>query len=264
MKLLHGWPAVVVEKPVKTLIVSDVHFGFEAELAEKGIRVPSQTRRLKDRLVEAVKMVDARRMIFLGDLKHMVPLSSRIEWREMPRALEELRDLGVELVLIPGNHDGDIERILGDLLRYEDSRGVLLEAEKKLYLLHGHTRPSPQVLESEIIIMGHLHPVVSLRTDLGLIVRRRIWLYARGDKRVLAEKLGLGAGRRGRIDLLVMPAFNPILTGMSVNSSPPREKLWPLIRSGAFNLDQAEAITLQGERLGSIRYLRSILGGCEA
>ena len=264
MRLLHELPAILVEKPVKTLIIADIHFGFEAELAEKGIRVPSQAWKLRDQLIRIVERAEARRIIFLGDLKHMVPLSSWIEWREMPMVLEELKDLGVELVLIPGNHDGDIDKILGDLVEYADSKGMLLEAEKKLYLLHGHTRPTPQVLESDIIVMGHLHPVVSLRTDLGLIVRRRVWLYMRGDKRVLAEKLKLGAGKRGRIDLLVMPAFNPILTGMSVNSSPPREKLWPLIRSGAFDLDQAEAITLQGERLGSIKYLRSILGGCEA
>ncbi|MEM4718911.1 MAG: hypothetical protein QW330_02510, partial [Nitrososphaerota archaeon] len=55
------------------------------------------------------------------------------------------------------------------------------------------------------------------------------------------------------------PAFNPIVSGLSVNSLQPRERLWPLVRSGAFDLDQAEAITLEGERLGYIGYLRRLL-----
>ena len=259
MKLLHERPVIVVDKPVKSLIVADIHFGFEAELAEKGIRVPSQTWRLKSRLVEAVEEAGAERLIFLGDLKHMVPLSSWIEWREMPKAVQELRDLGLDLILVPGNHDGDIESILGGLMTYQPSRGMMIEGERKIYLLHGHTWPDREAVDADLIIMGHLHPVVSLRTDVGSIIRRRVWLYLKGDRKALAEKLGIERRRRGKIDLIVMPAFNPILSGLSVNSLQPREKLWPLIRSGAFDLDSAEAITLQGERLGYIRYLRRLL-----
>lgn len=249
----------MVDKPVRSLIVADIHFGFEAELAAKGIRVPSQTWRLKNQLIEAVEEVGAERLIFLGDLKHMVPLSSWIEWREMPKAVQDLRDLGLDLTLIPGNHDGDIENILGDLVEYQPSRGVMIEGERKIYLLHGHTWPDQEIIDADLIIMGHLHPVVSLRTDVGSVVRRKVWLYMRGDKKILAEKLGIDKRARGKVELIVMPAFNPILSGLSVNSIQPRERLWPLIRSGAFDLDSAEAITLQGERLGYIRYLRSLL-----
>ncbi|MCX8187043.1 MAG: metallophosphoesterase [Nitrososphaeria archaeon] len=251
----------MVEKPVKSLIVADIHFGFEAELAERGVRIPSQAWRLRDLLLEVVEEVDVERIIFLGDLKHLVPLSSRIEWREMPEALKELKKRGLELVLVPGNHDGDIELILGELVEYAQSRGLLLDGERKIFLIHGHAWPGPEALEVDLIIMGHLHPVISLRTDVGSVVRRKVWLYLNGDRKVLAEKLGVEARRRGRIGLIVMPAFNPILSGISVNSLPPRERLWPLIRSGAFDLDSAEAITLGGENLGGVRALRNLLMG---
>jgi len=249
----------VVEKPVRTLLVTDVHFGFEAELAEKGIRVPSQSWRLGNSLAELCDEVDAERLIFLGDLKHMIPLSSWIEWREMPEMIRRLSEMGVELLLVPGNHDGGIESILGGLVKYQPSKGMLIEGERKIYLLHGHSWPDQRVLDADVIFMGHLHPMVGLRTDIGSVIRRRCWLYLKGDKRILAEKLGVSARRRGKIELIVMPAFNPILTGLSVNSIQPAEKLWPLIRSGAFDLDSAEAITLQGERLGYIRWLRELL-----
>ena len=259
MKLLYGWPAVLVERPVRTLLVSDVHFGFEAELAEKGVKIPSQTFRIRDLLLALVDEFDAERLIFLGDLKHQVPLSSWIEWREMPEVLRELAKKGVELILVPGNHDGGIAEILGDLVRYESSKGFLLEAERKIYLLHGHAWPDSRVLKADLVIMGHLHPVVSLRTDVGSVVRRKVWLYLKGEKKILSEKLGVRLRRRGKIELLVMPAFNPILSGLSVNGLPPKDKLWPLIRSGAFNLESAEAITLDGENLGEIRLLRELL-----
>ena len=261
MRFLGRWPALLMDKPVKTLIISDVHFGFEAELAEKGIRVPSQAWRLGNLLLEVVDEVDAEKLIFLGDLKHLVPLSSRIEWREMPEVIGELRRRGLDLVLVPGNHDGDIELMLGTLVEYASSRGLLIEGERKVFLIHGHAWPGPEVLDADLIIMGHLHPVVSLRTDVGSVVRRKVWLYLRGDRKVLAEKLGVKSRKRGRIGLIVMPAFNPILSGISVNSLPPRDRLWPLIRSGAFDLDSAEAITLRGENLGEIRVLRTLLMG---
>lgn len=249
----------MIEKPVRSLVVADVHFGFEAELAERGIRVPSQAWRLGRSLIELCESVGAERLIFLGDLKHMVPLSSWIEWREMPEAIRRLRELGIELMLVPGNHDGGVDEILGDLISYHPSRGILIEDGRRLFLFHGHAWPDERVLEADVIVMGHLHPIVSLRTDIGSIISRKAWLYARGEKRRLAEKLGISTRRRGRIDLIVMPAFNPIVSGLSVNSLQPREKLWPLVRSGAFDLDQAEAITLEGERLGYIGYLRKLL-----
>jgi len=259
LRLVHEWPAILVDKPLRSLIVADVHFGFEAELAEKGVRVPSQTWRLGNYLTKLCEDLDVERLIFLGDLKHMVPLSSWIEWKEMPRMIQKLKEQGLKLLLVPGNHDGDIESILGDLVEYQPSKGMLIEGERKIYLLHGHTWPDQRVLDADMIIVGHLHPMISLRTDLGSIVRRRSWLYLQGDKKLLAEKLGVSTRRRGKIELIVMPAFNPILTGLSVNSIQPKEKLWPLIRSGAFDLDSAEAITLQGERLGYIRWLRKLL-----
>ncbi|RLG06366.1 MAG: phosphoesterase, partial [Thaumarchaeota archaeon] len=78
MRLIEDWPAILLEKPVKTLLLADIHFGYESELADKGIQVPSQAYRLKELLVRVVEETGAERIIFLGDLKHQVPLSSWI------------------------------------------------------------------------------------------------------------------------------------------------------------------------------------------
>jgi len=261
LRFVEGWPAILVEKPVRTLLISDLHFGFEAELAEKGVRIPSQTWKLRNLLVELAEIVRAERLVVLGDLKHQVPLSSWIEWREMPKALEDVGRLGVEISLVPGNHDGGIKAMLGDRVSYMPSRGFLLEAERRVFAFHGHTWPGAEALDADVIVMGHLHPMVSIRTDVGAVLKRKTWLLLRGDRKVLAEKLGTRTRRKGALELIVMPAFNPVLTGLSVNALTPRDRLWPLMRSGAFELRDAEAVTLDGERLGSVRELERQLWG---
>lgn len=263
LRFLIGWPAVLIDKPVKSLIVSDIHFGFEAELAEKGVRIPNQTWKLRDLLLKLIRETNAERIIVLGDLKHQIPLSSWIEWREMPKVLRDLRESGVEILLVPGNHDGGIEAMLGDLVSYQPSRGTLLKAEQRIFIFHGHTWPSGEAVDSDIIVMGHLHPMVSLRTDVGVVLRKRVWLLLSGDRKLLGERLGVKSRRRSRLKLVVMPAFNPMLTGISVNTITPRDRLWPLMRSGAFKLEEAEAITLTGERLGNVGELRRQLLGEE-
>jgi len=262
VRFIEGWPAILIEKPVKTVLISDLHFGFEAELADRGVRVPSQAWKLRELLIELIKEVDAGRLIFLGDLKHRIPLSSWIEWKEMPKVLKDLKRF-VDLILVPGNHDGGIASMLGDLVIYTSSRGVLIKAEQKVFLLHGHTWPGQDVLKADLIVMGHLHPMVSLRTDVGGVFKKRVWLILEGDRRILAERLRTKSRRRKKLKLIVMPAFNPILTGISVNSLTPRDRLWPLMRGGGFELEQAEVITLDGERLGRVGELEDQLWDME-
>ncbi|MEN2974732.1 MAG: metallophosphoesterase, partial [Candidatus Caldarchaeales archaeon] len=123
MKLVEGWPAIIIEKPDPAIVVSDIHYGFEVDLNDRGIRIPSQTMKITSSLMKLVKENGVQKVIILGDLKHKIPKSSRIEWEEMPRALKSLIEAGIEVHLIPGNHDGGIRKILGNLVSYSPSSG---------------------------------------------------------------------------------------------------------------------------------------------
>lgn len=262
MKLLENLPAILIEKPEPTIVVSDIHFGFEEELRERGIRVPSQTWKITECLIKMIEMWNPRRLIVLGDLKHKIPHSSLIEWEEMPKAIEEIRKKGVEIILVPGNHDGNIKKILGDSVTYAPSHGLLIECGRKLFLYHGHRWPSADVVKSDIVLMGHLHPMINFRTEVGGIVKKPVWLLLEGDKRslvkVFREKYGLKVRGSGRIDLIVLPAFNPILSGISINNLKPRDRLWPLVRAGSFTLSKAEMILLSGHRLGRVEQVEKV------
>jgi putative SbcD/Mre11-related phosphoesterase len=262
LKLLENWPAILIEKPRPAIVISDVHFGFEAELGDKGIRVPSQTWKITELLIKLIEEQNPQEIIILGDLKHKIPVSSSIEWEEMPRAIEKIRETGVEVILVPGNHDGGIKKILGNTVRYAPSSGLLIEGERRIFMYHGHRWPSIDIVKSDIVFMGHLHPMINLRTDVGSIIKKPVWMLIEGDKRNLVktfrEKYGIRLKGRGRINLIIMPAFNPILTGISVNNIKPEDKLWPLIRTNSFSISLAEIILLSGQNLGRLEQIEKI------
>lgn len=262
MKLLGNWPAVLIEKPKPAIVVSDIHFGFEAEFREKGVMIPSQTWKITELLMKLIDEQNPRKIIILGDLKHKIPYSSSIEWEEMPQSVEKIKETGVEIVLVPGNHDGNIKKILGDRIRYASSSGLLVEGEKRFFMYHGHRWPSVDIVSSEIVLMGHLHPMVNLRTDVGSMIKKPVWMIMEGEKRNLAkifkEKYELRLKARGRINLIILPAFNPFLTGISVNNIRPEDRLWPLIKTNSFSISLAEVILLSGQNLGKLNQIEKI------
>ncbi|MEM1583200.1 MAG: metallophosphoesterase [Nitrososphaerota archaeon] len=262
MKLLENWPAILIEKPEPAIVVSDIHFGFEAEFRERGIRIPSQTWRITELLIKLIEEQEPRKIIILGDLKHKIPYSSTIEWEEMPKAIEMIKQTGVKIMLVPGNHDGNIKKVLGNAIKYASSSGLLIEGEKKFFLYHGHRWPNIDILESDVILMGHLHPMINLRTDVGSIIKKPVWMLMEGDKeniaKVFREKYGARLKVRGRIKLIILPAFNPLLTGISINNIRPEDRLWPLIKTNSFSISLAEIILLDGRSLGRLEHVEKL------
>lgn len=265
MKLLENWPAILIEKPKPAIIISDIHFGFEAELGDKGIRIPSQTWKITEMLIKLIEEQNPREIIILGDLKHKIPLSSSIEWEEMPRAIQKIREIGVDVTLVPGNHDGGIKKILGNAVKYAPSSGFLIEGERRFFMYHGHRWPNVDIVKSDLVFMGHLHPMVNLKTDVGSIVKKPVWMLIEGDKKNLIktfkERYSVRLKGHGRINLIILPAFNPMLTGISINSMKPEDRLWPLIRTNSFSITQAEIILLSGQNLGRLREIERITEG---
>jgi len=267
LKFVENYPAILLEKPEKILVISDVHFGFEVELIEKGVKIPSQTWKILETLTTLVEEYSPSKLLVLGDLKHKIPTPSWIELREMPEALRKIGMKNIEIMITPGNHDGGIMKILRDTVKYAPSSGVLIKGEKRFFCFHGHRWPGREVVKADVIITGHLHPKISIRTDLGNIVKKAVWLMIEGEKNKIAkifrEKFDVDVRARGKITMIIMPAFNPLITGISINELNPVEKLWPLIRSNIFKLNESEVILLNGERLGRLKELEMVEGNHE-
>ncbi|MDI6884339.1 MAG: metallophosphoesterase [Hadesarchaea archaeon] len=252
---IYGSPALLVKiERERTLVVADLHLGIEGELAKKGISLPSQIPKVKARLLELIKKRKPDRLIFLGDVKHNVPIASWQEWRELPGFFEELTKL-VRVEVVRGNHDGGLEGMVPRWVTIHSARGVVLGKRRRVGLMHGHTWPSPELLDTRLLIAAHNHPTVEFRDEFGGRTVEPIWLRAKLD----ASKFPMTLQKqiRGELpELLVVPAFNELVGGAAVNRGIPKELIGPIFKSGAVKLDEAEAYLIDGTLLGEIGSMR--------
>ncbi|HXW99134.1 MAG TPA: metallophosphoesterase [Methanomicrobiales archaeon] len=258
LHFLPGGPALVVENTERVLVIADLHIGIESDLDVHGVHIPSQTQGRLDRVLACIDEGRPDLVLLLGDVKHSVPLTTRQEYHEIPTLLDAIRSRA-PLKVVPGNHDGGIERFLkeGEIL---PMKGALIDG---VGYLHGHTYPDPALL-GHFLVIGHHHPMVSLRDEVGCALRDRAYLLATVDVKCLGAKAGSGKKNRGDGDgeregkeaeeeeggcptkVLVMPAFNEF-TGFDVTRM--RESgLGPL--SKCMDFPDAEVFLTDGTYLG--------------
>lgn len=147
------------------LVIGDLHVGYEEHVVSEGLLPKIQMKEVLGKL-EGVfegldkKKIRLKKIILLGDLKHEFGSVSNSEWREVLQLLDYLLNKCKEIILIKGNHDN----ILGPIVR---KRGIVLKnfykiKNGKICFLHGH-KLFKQCLNSQILVMGHLHPAVTIR-----------------------------------------------------------------------------------------------------
>jgi putative SbcD/Mre11-related phosphoesterase len=176
----------------RALIISDLHLGFEGALAEQGVSIPRFQRRVVlERLGRMLDRVKAEKVVVAGDFKHEFSRNLTDEWIEVKQVLRFLRDR-VTPVLVRGNHDNYLATILGDL-----NLALLDRADLGGFtIVHGHE----EVSTLHPIVMGHEHPAVKLKDELGAVVSVPAFLVT--DR------------------LIVLPAFSPLALGVDVSSYP--------------------------------------------
>jgi len=278
-KPIQSEPALLLRRGKERVVVlGDLHIGWEVSLAQQGIHVPSQTTKMLERLKHIVADEKPTRIIMLGDVKHSVTGVELEEWKDVPDFFEKLLKLVPSIQVISGNHDGNLEPLTPREVELMGSSGIALW--ERFGLLHGHAWPSPVILGCETLIMGHLHPAVTLRDALGYRLTRPAWVTAPCDgqkllrgtlkasgvpiKGNLEEVLAKGFHVKLRTSRCVfLPPFNDFLGGRPVNSkrieeTHAGEKLGPILRSGAVDMNKAEVHLLDGTYLGRVEQLRAV------
>jgi metallophosphoesterase superfamily enzyme len=195
-------PALVIEGEQRLLVVADLHFGIEADLAAHGLHFRSRSADRLERLLKIIDAADPEMLLLLGDIKHSIPSLTRQEFHELPGILNAIRDR-ISLKVFPGNHDIGIERYLaGNELQPKD--GAVLDG---VGYLHGHMYPSP-LLAGHLIVIGHHHPQLSLKDEVGCALQAPAYLRAGLD----TERLGMGTDPKDITPtrVLFMPSFNEI------------------------------------------------------
>ncbi len=184
----------------KTLVIADLHIGYEEALNKQGILVPRrQFEELKKGVTELLNKFKPKTIVINGDLKHEFGEISRQEWVETTEILDLLlKRAGV--ILVRGNHDTILKPIA--LKKGLEVRDYYCIKTEKICILHGDKIPvNSEVYKSNIIIIAHEHPSISLRDGMKVEMYKCFLL-----------------GRWHRKMLIVMPSMMPFIEGMDIRN----------------------------------------------
>jgi metallophosphoesterase superfamily enzyme len=277
LRPLLPFPALLIETTKKVLVLTDLHIGWEwdARFLQAGLYIPSQTPKLQEKLMKLIEEHHPDTLLLLGDVKQAITQMSIEDWRVIPEFFENIQSHVGEIIVVLGNHDGELEPLTPPTVTIVPSHGLTIGKNPQIGLLHGHAWPSPEVLSSDILIMGHLHPVVWFRDKLGIWTVRQVWVVSNCDSEKLAtaylkylnvtpttkpcEVLLTKAGVKiNDPKLIIVPAFNDLVGGVSVHNLT-RRLMGPIIRSTSVDIDTAEIYLLDGTYLGDPKHLQNQL-----
>lgn len=218
-------------KKHKCLIISDLQIGLEENLTKRGFLVPKrQLSLIKNRLEKIFSIVRPDTVIVNGDLKHEFGGINRQEWKETLEVIDYIMENSRKLILIKGNHD----IVLGPIAKKRAISLVEYYKIKDIIVLHGH-KLILNSLNSNLIIIGHEHPAVSLKEDAKL-EKYKCFLKGKYDKKTV----------------IVMPSFNMLNEGSNVLNG---EMMSPFLKRG---VDDFEVFVVEDKvyRFGKIRNMK--------
>ncbi len=229
----------------KILVLGDLHIGFEYELFRLGISIPSQTKKLLERILALLEEFSPEKIVLLGDVKHAIPFPSSREKRELIEFLEKL-SARAEVIIAKGNHDGDIEKYSPPSAKIFQGKGFRL---KNFAFAHGHAWIGEDLLKARYLFLAHEHASIEFRDRFGMRFAEPCWVLAK----VFAKRFEEKYGTKCRIKkALVFPAFNTLLGGSKINS-PEYEPLGPNVRF--LDLENAKIYLVDGIYLGRLKNL---------
>jgi len=243
MEFIGEGPALIIEGGQRMLIVADLHFGIEADLAAHGLHFKSRSEQRLERLHKVIDGTKPDALVLLGDVKHSIPSLTWQEHHELPKILDSLRTR-LPLHVFPGNHDIGIERFLHEgEIRPKD--GAVLDG---VGYQHGHMIPSPS-LAGHLVVIGHHHPLLSLRDEVGCALQSPAYLRAGIDTGDFGMEQSGKNSSPSRV--LFMPSFNEI-AGYDILQiiKKPFSPLSRLIRK-----ENTEIILADGTYIGPLRAL---------
>ena len=197
-RIIDSEPALVLENEKKSLVISDLHIGFEHKFSSNKIANSknSSVNDIINNVKKIIKEENPDTLILLGDVKSSIQNITKSEWNDVPYFFEELNSL--EIILVPGNHDANITRLIPDNITLISSKGMIID---DVLLTHGHTMPSKNYSNVNNIIMGHIHPVYF--DENSLLNGERIWISIKTDKSKIFSST------KGKINITIIPSFNP-------------------------------------------------------
>lgn len=233
-------PAMIIErseskgkkKPKERyLLIGDIHLGLTSEWRRKGVSAYGQTKDFIKNIKKLRNKTKCQNLVMIGDVKHKVTGISWQEEHEIPEFLEQLSKLFKKIVIIKGNHDGFIEKLVKDKKKVRVVKSFVIG---DYFITHGHRKINTK---KPYIIIGHNQPAVKLRDRIGASYTLPCWV--------------MGKIKDKDQELIIMPAFNPLSGSGIVNEN---QFIGPVAKH--LDKNKAKVFLLDGTDLGELKDLK--------
>ena len=199
MRILENYGVFFEE--INALAVADLHLGYEEVLRSQGTDIPgSQYKTMERSIGKMLSETKASKLIICGDIKHDFSKALQQEWSEVIQLIEFVRSKKVSPILIKGNHDKYISKIL----REQDLKLRNYFLEDGFLFLHGHETleeaKAPKKYSS--LVIAHEHPAIAIRDEMNIPHKYKAVLKGLYKKK----------------PLVVLPAISPLAAGTTINS----------------------------------------------
>lgn len=245
-RIIPSKPALILEGEKKNLIVTDIHIGFESTMASNQIFIGKNSS-INESIQELSEIIDSEKpdsVILLGDIKSSIKRISKSEWDEVPLFFKKIREK-CDVILIPGNHDANIQRLVPDNISMISPTGMV---EENVLLTHGHTMPSENFSHVDKIIMGHIHPVF-FQED-SIMNGQRVWVS------IKTEKENIFPNKTGEIEITIIPSFNKYF--YATHRKQYKKSISPIINK-IKEITKARIITLDGTIIGNESNIKQVI-----
>jgi len=244
-RIIPSKPALIVKGIKKNLIVTDIHIGFENSMASNEIFIGKNST-ITETIQELSEIIDAEKpdsVILLGDIKSSIKNITRNEWDEVPLFFEKIKQK-CDVILIPGNHDGNIQKLVPEDITMISSTGMV---EENVLFTHGHTMPSENFSHVEKIIMGHIHPVF-FQED-SIMNGQRVWISLKTEKKKIFPSTS------GELEIIIVPSFNRYF--YATHKRTYKKSTSPIIER--LEILSAKIVSLDGIILGDESIIKQVL-----
>jgi putative SbcD/Mre11-related phosphoesterase len=243
---IQSQPALILEEEKKRyLVVTDLHIGFENTFLSNEIHVEPKelVQEAIDSLLSIIESEKPDALVLLGDVKSGIDFISKVEWQAVPLFFEIGKK--IETIIIPGNHDSNIQKLLPEGVTLVSSSGLVIG---DTLLTHGHTMPSENLSYINKIVMGHVHPVFF--QEGSVVDGQRVWVSIR------AEKNQLFPSSKGTLEIIILPAFNRYF--YATHKKYYKKSISPILQS-IKNFQSAKIVTLDGSIIGNESMLENVI-----
>ena len=244
-KIIPGYPALMIEGTKKSLVITDLHLGFESNLALNKVFLGKNktVAEITKEIEKIIKKTKPDSLVLLGDIKSGIKSITKTEWETIPFFFERITKV-IDTILVPGNHDANIEKLIPNGITLASSKGVIID---DILLTHGHTMPSENFSHVNTIVMGHVHPVFFQKESL--INGERVWVSIKCKKQKMFHS------KSGELEVIILPSFNRYFYATQKKFY--KKSISPIIEK--MDVIQAKIVTFDGTIIGNEQLLSSVI-----